>query len=226
MEYLYETHVHTSESSRCGQNSAVAQVRAYKKRGYTGIIITDHFIHGYRKHLYLPWKIKMKHVASGYEAAKKEGIKCGLDVFFGWEFTVDGSDFLTYGLDLDFLFEHTHLAKLSLPEYSNLIRKSGGYIAQAHPYRDKAGKGNKFPVNPEFLDGLEVYNAWDARNNKNANEKAFAFAQKHNLPIQAGSDSHGINIPIVSGIKLKKKADSILDIIEEVKAKKVELILP
>jgi len=226
MEYWYETHMHTSESSRCGQNSAAAQVRAYKKRGYTGIIITDHFVHGLWKRLPLPWKVKMKHVTSGYEAAKKEGIRCGLDVFFGWEFSVDGADFLTYGLDFNFLFEHIHLDKLSLPEYSNLIRKSGGYIAQAHPYRDRANRGDKFPVDPKFLDGLEVYNALDARRANNSNEKAFAFAQKHNLPIQAGSDSHGVNIPIASGIKLDKRADSIFDIIEAIKTKSVKLILP
>jgi len=226
MEYWYETHVHTSESSRCGQNSAAAQVRAYKKRGYTGIIITDHFIHGWRRYFPLSWKAKIKHVVSGYEAAKKEGIKCGLDVFFGWEFTVNGLDFLTYGLDKNFLFEHPHLDKLSLPEYSSLIRKSGGYLAQAHPYRDRSNEGNKFPVEPKFIDGLEVYNALDARSANNANKKAFAFAQAHSLPMQAGSDSHGVNIPIVSGIKLGKRADSIFDIIEAIKTRKMELILP
>jgi len=226
MKYWYETHVHTSESSKCGQNSAVAQVRAYKKRGYAGIIITDHFVHGYQKHLPLPWKVKMKHLASGFEAAKKEGIKCGLDVFFGWEFAANGSDFLTYGLDLDFLLKHNRLDKLTLPEYSNLVRKSGGYIAQAHPYRDRTNKGNKSPVDPKYLDGIEVYNALDTRSANNANEKALAFAQKHNLLVQAGSDSHGINIPIASGIKIDKRANSIFDIIETIKTKKIELILP
>jgi len=226
MEYWYETHVHTSESSKCGQNTAASQVRAYKRRGYTGIIITDHFVHGWWRRLPFSWKTKMRHVASGYEAAKKEGIKCGLDIFFGWEFTINNSDFLTYGLDLNFLLKHPNLETLSLPEYSNLIRRSGGYLAQAHPYRDRANNGNILPAEPKFLDGLEVYNALDARSANNANKKAFAFAKKHNLPIQAGSDSHGVNIPIVSGIKLSKRADSIFDIIEAIKTRKVELILP
>ena len=224
MKYLYETHVHTSESSRCGQNSAAAQVRTYKKRGYTGIIITDHFVHGCWRYLPLPWEVKMKHVAAGYRAAKKEGIKCDLDVFFGWEFTVDGNDFLTYGLDIDFLLGHPNLDKLSLPEYSHLVRGVGGYIAQAHPYRNRANKGNKLPVDPKFLDGIEVYNALDARSANNANGKALAFAKAHNLPMQAGSDSHGVDIPIVSGIKLGKRAENIFDIIEAIKVKKVELI--
>jgi len=47
MEFLYETHMHTSEVSACAVISAEQQVAAYKKRGYCGIISTDHFINGY-----------------------------------------------------------------------------------------------------------------------------------------------------------------------------------
>ena len=44
--YKYELHCHTSESSRCGQTSASDMADFYKKAGYTGLVITDHFLNG------------------------------------------------------------------------------------------------------------------------------------------------------------------------------------
>ena len=44
MFYKYETHLHTSEVSKCAYNTGAEMVRAYKKAGYTGIFVTDHFL--------------------------------------------------------------------------------------------------------------------------------------------------------------------------------------
>ncbi|MDR2571400.1 MAG: PHP domain-containing protein [Oscillospiraceae bacterium] len=222
MEYIYETHMHTSEVSRCAISSAAQQVVAYKKRGYAGIIVTDHFINGYStcpKHL--PWEQKMRHIASGYFNAKKAGDKYGLDVFFGWEFTIRGSDFLTYGLGLDFLLANPDIDRLGVEQYSALIRKSGGFLAQAHPYRDEYYIEYKYPVEPDLIDAVEVYNSVDR---KWASEKALAFAMKHNLPEQAGSDSHNAANKNLAGIALQSKANSIHDIIKAIKEKDVTLI--
>ena len=46
MAYLYETHMHTCLASACGVSTGKEHVRFYKERGYTGIIITDHFFGG------------------------------------------------------------------------------------------------------------------------------------------------------------------------------------
>jgi len=43
--YLFDTHIHTSESSSCGQVAAADVVARYKSLGYRGIIITDHMQH-------------------------------------------------------------------------------------------------------------------------------------------------------------------------------------
>jgi len=222
MQYLYETHMHTSESSGCGASSAAQQVMAYKNRGYTGIIITDHFVNGNstcpKK---LPWEIKMKYVLNGYEKAKEAGDKFGLDVFLGWEFTVRGADFLTYGLDLDFLLANPDVDKLGIKDYSDLVRKSGGFLAQAHPYRDEYYIEHNYPTKPHLIDAVEVFNSMD-RNS--ANSKARAFAEKHDLPMQAGTDSHSTRERYYSGVALNKKAESIHDIIEAIKTKNVTLI--
>ena len=234
MSFKYETHMHTSEGSGCGGSTGAEQARAYKKRGYQGIIITDHFINGYSscpinayfssiKDRRMIWEKKMEYVVAGYKAAKAEGDRIGLDVFLGWEFTVRGSDFLTYGLDWDFLIKHPDVDKLDVPEYSALVRACGGFIAQAHPYRKAAYIEYQFPVAPELLDAVEVYNASDT---SESNNQALKFAIDNNLPFQAGSDSHRAKLRFSSGIELKTRAESIFDIINAIKAREVELIVP
>ena len=222
MGYLYETHMHTSEVSGCALSSAAQQVAAYKKRRYTGIIITDHFVNGYticpKK---LPWEKKMEFFVSGYNEAKKAGNILGLDVFLGWEFTIRGADFLTYGLDLDFLLAYPGLDKLEIEQYSTLVREHGGYLAQAHPFRDEYYIEHNYPVAPHLIDGVEVYNVVDK---KIANAKALAFAKEHDLPIQAGTDSHGRGNLYYSGIMLEKKAETIHDIIDAIKSRQITII--
>ena len=225
MEFWYETHMHTQEGSGCGRNTAAEQARAYKERGYQGIIITDHFINGYStcpRYNPIPWEKKMKFVVSGYEAAKVEGERIGLDVFLGWEFTVRGSDFLTYGLGWDFLMANPNLHKLDVPEYSKLVRENGGFLAQAHPYRDQPYIEYRFPVAPQYVDAIEVYNSSDT---SKTNEKARVFAKKHNLPGQAGSDSHSVRNRFSSGVILNRPAENIYDIIDAIKGRRVGLIL-
>ena len=222
MEYFYETHMHTSEVSGCAVSSAAQQVAAYKKRGYTGIIVTDHFINGYSScPPNLPWDGQMKYMASGYAEAKKAGDAHGLDVFFGWEFTIMGADFLTYGLGLDFLLANPGLDNLGFEEYSALIRKNGGYLAQAHPYRNAYYIEHNYPVEPHLIDGVEVLNAVDSNAE---NKKALAFAKAHDLPMQAGTDSHKTSGYKYTGIKLREKAGSIHDIIEAIVSGNVAFI--
>lgn len=40
--YLFDTHVHTAESSACGEVAAEGVVARYRSLGYNGIIVTDH----------------------------------------------------------------------------------------------------------------------------------------------------------------------------------------
>ncbi|MDR1664382.1 MAG: PHP domain-containing protein [Clostridiales bacterium] len=224
MKFLYETHMHTAEVSACAGSAAAEQARAYSERGYAGVIVTDHFVNGNTTvHQKLPWEKKMKLFYSGYAAVKKEGEKRGLDVFFGWEFTIRGSDFLTYGLDFEFLLKHPGLDKLGIEAYSAIVRESGGYIAQAHPYREAWWIPEPSPADPGLLDGVEVYNASMPGE---VNEKARLFAETHGLPRQAGSDSHSANLGFASGVALTKRAESILDIIHGIKGGEAELILP
>ena len=56
-KYKYEVHMHTAQSSACGKTPAREYISEFKRLGYDGIIITDHFFWGNtavdRK---LPWE--------------------------------------------------------------------------------------------------------------------------------------------------------------------------
>jgi histidinol phosphatase-like PHP family hydrolase len=57
MKYLYETHLHTVQSSACGQSEGRSYIRGYKDLGFTGIIVTDHFYNGNSAvNRQLPWR--------------------------------------------------------------------------------------------------------------------------------------------------------------------------
>ena len=216
--------MHTAQVSACAVSTAAEQVARYKDCGYTGIIVTDHFINGNSTcPRHLPWQDKMAFFAAGYEAAKEAGAECGLDVFFGWEYSLRGTDLLTYGLGMDFLLANPGMDKLSIQEYSALVRANGGYLAQAHPFRYAAYIQNPFPVQPEYLDGLEVYNASMP---DEVNSQAFVFAKNNGLPMQAGSDAHNASLPYFAGVWLDKKANGVQDIITAVKSGRVKLALP
>ena len=102
--YLYETHLHTKEGSSCGISSVRDYIKIYLDLGYSGIIITDHFYNGNSTvNRNLKWNEWVHNFIKGYEIAKEEGIRRGLDVFFGWEETFEEDDYLVYGLDKEWL---------------------------------------------------------------------------------------------------------------------------
>ena len=224
--YKYETHLHTAPVSACGHNTPAEQVQAYKARGYAGIIITDHFVNGNcGVDRGLGWKEQMDFFLSGYREAKKAGEACGLDVFLGWEYNLRGTEFLTYGLDEAFLYNHPDLATLPIAPYSALVRQHGGYLAQAHPYRAAQWVQNPHPVDAALMDGIEVFNASQPQE---VNQQAYDFAVAHGVPMQAGTDAHSVDLTynknICSGVGLSQRAQSIHDIIAAIKAGDVVLL--
>jgi hypothetical protein len=221
--FLYETHLHTFPSSACATAPPCAQVRAYKNRGFSGIIVTDHFTNGNSGCPGgLTWNEKMDFFIRGYENAKAEGDLCGLDVFFGFEFCVGDIEFLAYGLSPGILYQTPGLDRMGINDFSAFVRRAGGYLAQAHPFRKAPWITKSEPVDPRLIDGMEVFNAGDM--GTDSNKKAEKFARLHNIPMQAGTDSHHEQLPFTSGIGLKKRAESIKDIIDAIKNGGVELI--
>ena len=44
--FRYETHLHTIEGSACAVSKAVDYIEVYKRIGYSGIFVTNHFFGG------------------------------------------------------------------------------------------------------------------------------------------------------------------------------------
>lgn len=219
--YLYETHLHTSEGSACGRSTAAQMAVACKEAGYTGIIVTDHFFGGNtaadRK---LPWKEWVESFCKGYENAKKTGDEIGLQVFFGWEQSFCGTDFLIYGLDKEWLLHHPEIKDATVEEQYQLVHANGGMVIHAHPYRE-AFYIPETRLYPEYVDGVEGVNAthvqWNRGERKNSyDEKAQEYACTYNLPQTAGSDVHSVDLP-GGGMAFARKLMSIQDYIEAVR---------
>lgn len=195
-EYRWELHLHTLESSRCARSRAADMVEAYHALGFEGIVVTDHFVNGNsRAPAVAPWKTRIDGFLAGYRAARRAGEACGLRVLLGWEYYFEGGDFLTYGLDEDFLYAHEHLADLwDLADYVRLVREAGGCVVQAHPFRTAWYMPPDVRQRWDVVDALEVYNGSHAPGKREWDERALALARRHRLPGIAGSDAHSLSM--------------------------------
>lgn len=223
--FLYETHMHTTEGSACAHNSGREMARAYKEAGYTGIIITDHNWGGNTcVNRMMPWKEWVKNFVKGYEEAKAEGDKIGLDVYFGWESGYQGTEFLIYGLDKEWMLAHPEIKTATIEEQYRLVSETGGMVIHAHPYRDE-DYIPKIRLFPEFVDGIEGLNAAHSNsksishNNPEYDQKAIAYAGKIAKPITAGSDSHTTSL-LRAGVAFKTRLTGIQDYIARIKSGK------
>lgn len=220
--YKYEMHCHTSEVSKCGKISGADLADFYKNMGYSGIVVTDHFLNGNttvpRK---MHWEERIDLYCKGYEAAKKRGSEIGLSVFFGWESSYGGTDFITYGLDKKWLIEHKYCDLLPAKEYLELARSSGGYVVQAHPFRE-AGYIDMIRLMPRDVDAVETANAnrTDFENNM-----ADYYADSYGLLKTCGSDNHIGKQARIAALELDFEAKSIDEIISAIKENrhKIEL---
>lgn len=71
----YETHCHTSPVSKCGRAAVEDTVNFYKKFGYDGIFITNHFLDGNinPEARELPYREQIDYYFSDYEEAVRIG---------------------------------------------------------------------------------------------------------------------------------------------------------
>ncbi len=188
MQYIYETHCHTSQASACGQMTGEELARYYKNAGYDGIIVTDHFFNGNcAVDPSLDWETKCGLYCAGYRDAKKTGDEIGLSVFFGIEYSYVGTDLLTYGLDEAWLKAHPEVMEIGVKEYIRLVHESGGMIVHAHPFRE-AFYIDTIRLYPYDVDAVEVFNA--GNHDPEFDRRAGWYADSYGLVKVAGSDRH------------------------------------
>ncbi len=220
--YKYETHLHTSQGSACGHSTGAEMARAHKEQGYTGIFVTDHFFNGNsavdRK---LPWKEKIELFCKGYEDAKEEGDKIGLDVFFGLEYGVTAAEFLMYNIDKQFLLDCEDFDKWNPKKAFDAVHEAGGFIVHAHPFRER-DYIDHIKLFPRHVDGVEAINGAHF-DHLEFNDRAIIYARMYDLPVTAGSDTHSTRCMYGSGVETPEKIVVPLDYLRLMKEGKLTL---
>lgn len=208
--------MHTKEGSACASATGAEMVNAYIKLGYAGIIVTDHFFNGNTAiSSHLTWESRVELFYRGYENATKEAEGTEFYVFFGWEYSYHGADFLTYGLDKKFLLEHPNMLAWTIEEYFDIVHQNGGFIIHAHPFRE-APYIKAIQLFPDKVDAVEVINA--SHTNPEFSKKALQYAKMHSLLQTCGSDSHHISNLPEGGMEFDYEIHSIKEFIIAVRA--------
>lgn len=219
--FKYDTHVHTWEVSPCGKIKAAEGIKLYKKRGYSGLVITDHYSETVFESLDGDsWEEKIEQYLSGYRAALREGRKEGMDILLGAEITFIDSlnDYLVFGIDEEFLKEYPELYKINLRKFRELVKGKDILVFQAHPFRP----GMK-AADPLLLDGVEVYNGNPRHDSRN--HLAYSFAQENRLKVISGSDFHQLQDLARGGIILPERVSSSREFVKLLKeSDSIELI--
>lgn len=191
--YKYEMHLHTNTCSACGVATGEELVIAAKQNGYTGIVITNHFYHGNTAiSRRTPWKEFVEAYKNDYLETKKAGEKYGIEVLFGVEEGYGrGKEALIYGISPEKLIDTPEFLNMSIKEMSAFVRKNGGFIVAAHPFRvrDYIPEPRKAPDTTLF-DALETYNHINSFEDNDLAEK---LCEKTGLLRTSGGDVHTTN---------------------------------
>ena len=211
MPFLYETHMHTCLASACGTSTGKEHARYYKEIGYTGIIMTDHFFRGNTAvPKDLPWEERIDLYWRGYEDAKEEGDRIGLDVFFGIEENHAGDEYLIYGLTKEFMKAHPEMEHWTRRQQLDEVHKAGGCVIQAHPFRMR-NYMDRIRLGLHFCDGIEVANAG---NEQMDDARAIRYGREFGLVMTAGSDNHKSPAKETYGVELPRRLTCIQDYVQ------------
>jgi predicted metal-dependent phosphoesterase TrpH len=167
-----DLHVH-SNYSHDGSIPPADIIKLARKKGLDGIAVTDHGT-----------------VAGGLEAKKHE--TDDFIVIVGAEMKTDRGEVI--GLFLSKEIQSTKFRDVVIE-----IKAQGGLVVVPHPFDSM--RRSAFRITDEeasFVDAIEGYNARSIF--QTFNRQAVAFAEKHNLPIVAGSDAHHANEIGLAGI--------------------------
>lgn len=213
--YRYETHLHTAPVSRCARATVRESLEFYKKLGYDGVFVTNHFLDSnVNIDPSRPYEEKIQFFFSDYEEALRLSEEIGIKVFCGVELSCFGTDFLVYGLDKEWYLAHPEIMEMTKKQELTLMMEAGALIIHAHPFRED------FYIDhvrlwPRQVHGVEIVNA---SRPDHENEMASSYAKHYGLLEMAGSDNHVAgNAKRLAGVEFTTPVQSVPDFIEKVK---------
>ena len=194
MPFYTELHAHTSEVSPCAHLTAAQVADRYLAAGYRTVVVTNHYCDYVMDRAGEDWEDRFRFYVSGYRAMR-DYAGDRLCVLLGLElrFVESANDYLIFGADEEFLYEHPNLHMMSLKTFSGLAREHDLLVIQAHPLRN--GMKN---MPPALLDGYEVFNGHP--NHDARNDLARLWCRKYGKIPTSGSDFHDTWSPESGGL--------------------------
>ena len=222
--FYYELHSHTNAASLCSIVEPEEYIQFYINKGYSGMVITDHFYHGNTSvNRRLPWDVFIDEYCEGYYKAKREGDKHGFTVLFGFEqkFTDGTDEYIVLGISPEWLKNHPEIRDMKRIPFFDTIKKAGGFVIQAHPFRVRYYVSD-IRLALDYVDAIEVLNLGDE---DDYSRRAYEYAKNLGLPMTGGTDIHSIeNRDEVSGVALEKRIDTVEELIEEIKSGRAHIL--
>lgn len=216
MKYKTELHCHSKDASGCAHETAEGIAEKYLKAGYTTVFLTNHFSpsSGDADN----WEAK---VEKRYHALEllKQASNGRLNILMGLEFRFvqNSNDYLVYGYDKDFLLSNKDILTVGIKNFTQIAREKGILTIQAHPFRY-----GMTVVNPDYVDGIEVFNGHPGHNSNN--DIAYAWAEKYCKIKTSGTDHHDPDHQPRGGILTDVPITSEQQLIDILKSGSYELI--
>jgi len=206
MEYKTELHCHSRDASGCSNESAERIAEKYIAAGYTTVCLTNHFdpSNGDDTH----WEAKIDRMYHALELLK-EAAGSKLNVLMGLEvrFVQNRNDYLVFGFDREYLLARPDILKMGIRDFTRMARGDEILTIQAHPFRV-----DMTVVEPDFIDGIEVYNGHPDHNSNN--DIAEAWAVKYGKIMTSGTDHHDTDHLPRGGIVTDYPIKSVKELIE------------
>ena len=187
-KYKYDLHVHTSPVSTCADFSPKEVVTMYKKAGFNGFVLTNHFTPlGLGKHN--SKEDFAEYYLNDYYEAKEAGKKEGLDISLGMEirFPENNNDYLIYGISEEDVYRAAKYLESDYKTFYREFKSEKNLIIQAHPFRNGIAL-----CDLDYVDGIEVFNMHPNHNSRIAVAAKLAHENPH-LLITGGTDFHHEN---------------------------------
>lgn len=216
MEYKYELHCHTGIVSRCGRVEPKEIARLYKEKGYSGIVVTDHYSPMTFTPNWNPQK-QIDFYINGYKEMKKYedenfSVMFGMEIRHYWS----ANDYLIYGVEEEWLRQQGNLLNVFEKKLYNMVHSQGYLIYAAHPFR--VGRTR---CNPEYIDGVEIYNG---KTEKALNDKAYEWAKQTGRLMVSGSDFHTVKNLARGGIITDRQIKNNSDLLEVLRKQNFKMI--
>lgn len=199
--YRIELHAHTKPQSKCGELAPSELAELYAKKGYDGIVVTNHFMgsdymNGAGK------DSKIEEYLRGFYETRSAGEKFGIRAYLGIEIRFakeNDNDYLIFGADEDVVSRCYDFLEGNFSDFRKNLHLEKSVIVQAHPFRDGVDRADA-----KLLDGVETFNMHPGHNGRIG--FAARFAKDNDIKIQTcGSDFHhrGLNHEAVAALRTR-----------------------